>query len=321
MKPTPLHGPAPDDDDLVAEALAGLRQSPPALPSKLLYDQRGSELFERICELPEYYPTRTEMAIMRRDADEMAAAIGDHALLIELGSGSSTKTRILLDHLPTLVGYVPIDISREHLRRSAHAIAERYPHLEVMPLGADYSRPLELPNPTRPPARRMIYFPGSTIGNFPETETRAFLQRMAALAGPGGGMLVGVDLRKSPEVLIPAYNDAQGVTAAFNLNMLHRLNREAGADFDVNAFEHRALWNEAEGRIEMHLVATRRQDVTLAGERFRFEAGESIHTESSYKHTLEHFAQLAEPFEIQRVWMDDDEMFSVQYMVVNRERE
>lgn len=311
-----LHDRAPPADDIVAEAVAGLAQSPKTLPCKLLYDQRGSELFDRICELPEYYPTRTETAIMQRHAPEMARRIGDRALLAELGSGSSIKTRILLDHLPTLAGYVPIDISREHLMHAAEAIARRYCPLEVTPLCADYTQPFELPAPATAAARTVVYFPGSTIGNFPEPEAQRFLDRIATLVGAEGALLIGVDLRKSPDVLLPAYNDAQGVTAAFNLNILRRLNREAGADFDLDAFAHRAVWNDAESRIEMHLVARRATDATLAGRTFRFAEGETIHTESSCKHTLERFAQLAAAFTVEAVWTDEREWFSVQYLTV-----
>ncbi|MFW6059757.1 MAG: L-histidine N(alpha)-methyltransferase [Phycisphaeraceae bacterium] len=311
----PLHDCAPRPDDLLADTLAGLRQSPKTLPCKLLYDQPGSELFDRICELPEYYPTRTEMAIMRDHIADMVRHIGERALLIELGSGSSTKTRILLDHLRRPAGYVPIDISREHLLRSAQQIQQRYRDLEVLPVCADYLQDFDVPAPTQPAARRVVYFPGSTIGNFHEPEARRFLQRIAELVTPGGGLLIGVDLRKDPSILVPAYNDAQGVTAAFNLNILHRLNREFAADIDVAGFEHRAVWNDAQGRIEMHLVARQAQEVTIADQTFRFEAGESIRTECSYKHTPQRFAELADAFDIQHVWTDPAELFSVQYLV------
>ena len=307
---------APEPDDVIADALAGLRDEPKTLPCKLLYDQRGSELFDQICELPEYYPTRTEMAIMRDHVDEMVRCIGDDALLVELGSGSSMKTHILLDHAPKLAGYVPIDISREHLLASAQRIAAHYTSLEVLPVCADYHQDFAIPQPAQPAQRRVIYFPGSTIGNFHEREAHQFLHRIADLAGPGGALLIGVDLRKSPDVLVPAYNDSRGVTAAFNLNVLHRLNREAGADFDVDGFAHEARWNDPAGRMEMHLVAQRDQAVTMAGDTFHFESGESIRTECSYKHTPQRFAALADRFTVERVWTDADELFSVQYLTV-----
>ena len=281
----PLHDHAPHPDNLLADTLVGLRQSPKTLACKLLYDQRGSELFDAICELPEYYPTRTEMAIMRDHVDAMVRHISERALLIELGSSSSTKNRILLDYLPRPAGYVPIDISREHLLRSAGAIQQRHPRLRVLPVCADYLQDFDVPAPAQPAARRVVYFPGSTIGNFHEPAARRFLDRIADLAGPGGGLLIGVDLRKDAAVLVPAYNDAQGITAAFNLNILHRLNRELEAGIDVDAFEHRAVWNNDQSRMEMHLVAQWDQDVTVAGQTFHFEAGESIRTECSYKHT------------------------------------
>lgn len=318
MTSTPLDPPlldcTPQPDDLLAETLAGLSQSPKTLPCKLLYDQRGSELFDAICELPEYYPTRTETAIMREHAAAMASMIGERALLIELGSGSSAKTPTLLDQLHQPAGYVPIDISREHLLRSARQIQHRYSDLAVMPVAADYLQDFKIPEPPEPAARRVVYFPGSTIGNFHESDARHFLHRIAMLVGPGGGLLIGVDLRKDPAVLRPAYDDAQGVTAAFNLNILHRLKRELGAEVDVDAFEHRAIWNEAMSRIEMHLVARTAQSITLAGRTFSFEPGESIHTECSYKHTPERFTALAEAFEPRQVWTDADELFSVWYL-------
>ena len=314
---------SPRPDDVAAEALAGLRAQPKTLPCKLLYDRRGSELFDAICELPEYYPTRTEAGIMQAHVDAMAQKIGDRALLIELGSGSSMKTRILLDHLRDqtagLAGYVPIDISREHLLASAQRIAAQYPALEVLPVCADYMRDFDVPTPRTAPKRRVAYFPGSTIGNFHEPEARDFLARLADLVGPGGGLLIGVDLRKSPDVLIPAYNDAQGVTAAFNLNILHRLNREASADFEVDAFAHEAVWNDQMGRMEMHLVSRRAQTAHVAGEAVRFEEGESIRTECSYKHTQARFAQLAERFTVDTVWTDADGLFSVQYLVARED--
>ncbi len=254
------------------------------------------------------------MAIMRDAGDEIAATLGPRCLVVELGSGSSLKTRILLDHLEDPVAYVPVDISREHLLASAERLAEAYPDLEVLPVCADYHQPLRLPMPTRTPRRRVVYFPGSTIGNFHPEVARPFLRRVAELVGPGGGLLIGVDLRKSPDVLVPAYNDARGVTAAFNLNLLHRLNRELDADFDTGRFEHRAVWNDDAGRVEMHLVATADQRVRVNGQAFELAAGESIRTECSYKHTLEGFAALADAFTVERVWTDPDRLFSVQWL-------
>jgi len=306
----------PASDDYRREVVEGLVRSPKAIHCKFLYDQRGSELFDRICELPEYYPTRTELGIMRGHAAEMAARIGPRALLVEYGSGSSLKTPILLDALDDPVAYVPIDISREHLMSSVERLAERYPELEILPVAADYTSPVELPEPRRRPERRVVYFPGSTIGNFEPEEAREFLRRMAGRVDHGGGVLIGVDLEKDDAVLEAAYNDAEGVTADFNLNLLRRFNRELGADFDLDAFRHVAFYNRDAGRIELHLESLADQTVHLGGEEIHFDRGEQIHTEYSYKYTLEGFRALAADagIEVEEVWTDDGQLFSVQYL-------
>lgn len=300
------------------EVLRGLAKSPREIHPKFFYDQAGSELFDRICELEEYYLTRTELAIMRAHAAEMAACLGPRAQLIEYGSGSSVKTPILLDALVEPVAYVPIDISGDHLEASAGRLAADYPQIEVLPLHADYTREVALPATREPPARRAVYFPGSTIGNFTPREARAFLRRVAGQCGPGGGLLIGVDLEKDPDVLHRAYNDSQGVTAAFNLNLLARFNRELGADFDLDGFRHHALYNQAAARIEMYLISERRQTVTIGSARVRFEAGEEILTEYSYKYSLERLREIAAAagFTVERVWTDAEELFSVQYLSV-----
>ena len=300
------------------EALAGLTLPQKTLPCKYFYDRRGSELFDQICDLPEYYPTRTEAGIMSDHIAEMASVFKQNTLLIEYGSGSSTKTRILLDHLPHLAGYVPMDISREHLYQTAEKLAAAYPNLDVLPLCADYTAPFELPEADGPVHSRIVYFPGSTIGNFHRAEATQFLCRIADVCGPGGGLLIGVDLRKSPHVLEPAYNDAQGVTAEFNLNILHRMNAELGADFRLDGFAHHAFYNEPIGRIEMHLRSLRAQTVHLGNAALFFAAGETIWTECSYKYSLPEFAALASAagFEVRRVWTDVDQKFSVQYLTV-----
>ncbi|HJZ93999.1 MAG TPA: L-histidine N(alpha)-methyltransferase [Gemmataceae bacterium] len=300
------------------DVLAGLSARPKTLPCKYLYDERGSQLFDRICGLPEYYPTRTELAILWRDAGAMAAELGPDCLLIEYGSGSSLKTPLLLERLRDPIAYVPVDISREHLLASANAVAARFPNLEVLPVWADFSGEFQLPPTKRTERRRVVYFPGSTIGNFGPAEARRLMEGIARLCGPGGGFLVGVDLRKSVAILEPAYNDAAGVTAEFNLNLLVRINRELGADFDPDSFEHRAVFNSDESRIEMHLVSRRRQVVRVAGATFRFAAGETICTEHSYKYTPEAFRHLARAagLELRRVWVDDAGLFSVQYLDV-----
>jgi dimethylhistidine N-methyltransferase len=298
------------------EVWAGLAAARKTLPCKWLYDARGSALFERICELPEYYPTRTELGILEAHAGEMAARMGARCLLVEYGSGSSRKTRLLLDRLEAPAGYVPVDISRAALAESARALSAAYPELEVLPVCADYAEPVELPRPRRPPARRAVFFPGSTIGNFTPPEAQRFLARMSRVAGPEGGILIGADLRKAPAILEAAYDDAAGVTAAFDRNLLVRLNRELGADFPVERFRHRSMWNEAEGRVEMHLESLDDREVAVAGRRFAFRAGETIHTENSYKYTLAGFAGLAAGagLAVRRVWTDPREWFSVQWL-------
>jgi dimethylhistidine N-methyltransferase len=313
-----LHDFGPARERLLADALAGLLAPRKTLPCKYFYDERGSELFERICELDEYYPTRTELGILRARAGAMAETLGPDCLVVEYGSGSGVKTRLLLERLERPVAYLPVDISREHLLRSAAALSARHPGLPVLPVCADFTRPFELPPLPRPARRRAAYFPGSTIGNFAPAEARKFLTQVAELCGPGGALLIGVDLKKGRGVLERAYDDALGVTAAFNLNLLERLNRELDADFALDQFAHRALWNEAEGRVEMHLVSRRRQQARLGGRRIRFEPGETIHTENSYKYDLRGFAALARSagFEVERVWVDGAALFSVQALRV-----
>ncbi len=307
----------PEMGSLLEEALDGLTKPQKTLPPKLFYDERGSRLFDRITELDEYYPTRTEISIMERHVGEMVARIGAGAVLVEYGSGSSLKTRVLLDHLESPAAYVPIDISREHLLASARRLAAAYPGLRVMPVCADYTSAFEVPEVEALLARPTVFFPGSTIGNFEPVEAADFLRRVARVVGPGGGLLIGVDLKKNAKVLEAAYDDAEGVTAAFNKNVLRRLNDELGADFDLDHFEHRALFNEVQGRIEMHLVSHADQRVHLNGTSIPFRKGETIHTENSYKYTLDQFAHLASAtgFAVEEVWTDDQVFFSVQYLV------
>jgi dimethylhistidine N-methyltransferase len=280
-----------------------------------LYDERGSALFEEICTLPEYYPTRCELAILQRHAGAMADLLGAGCALVEYGSGSGRKTRLLLDHLKDAHAYVPVDISREHLYRTAAQFARDYPHIAVTPLCADFARPFALPLAVRATWRRAVFFSGSTIGNFLPDEATGLLAHVAQLVGPGGGLLIGVDLKKARDVLEPAYDDARGVTAAFNLNLLARINRELGADFALKRFRHRAFYNEAHGRIEMHLVSLAEQTVHLAGHCFALAEGETICTEYSHKYTLADFRALvgAAGLEVRRVWTDEQGLFSVQY--------
>jgi dimethylhistidine N-methyltransferase len=310
----------PATADLRQEVIDGLRRSLKELPCKLFYDEKGSLLFDRICELEEYYPTRTEAKIMNDYGGEIAAAVGPKSLVIEYGSGASDKTRILLDHLEDPVGYVPIDISREYLLQSSRRISSAYPRLEVLPVCADYEQPFSVPAPTRPAASRLVYFPGSTIGNFHLAEAKRFLSRMASHAGPSGKMLIGVDVKKDPDILTRAYNDSEGVTAEFNMNILRRINEELGTCFDTGAFKHHAYYNDAAGRIEMHLVSLVRQTVNIDQWKFEFEEGESIWTESSYKFHIGEFAEIAGDagFTLERVWQDERELFSVQLYSVRQ---
>ncbi len=280
------------DDAFRADVIAGLSAARKSLPAKWFYDARGSALFEAICDLPEYYPTRQESALLTRIAPEIAARIPPGAILIELGSGASLKTRLLLDAAPQIAAYMPIDISAAAVRAGAAAIAGDYPRLAVTPLVRDFTRARDLPEETgdRP---RIGFFPGSTIGNFAPDEAVALLHRLKGVLGAGSLFIVGVDLAKDAATLTAAYDDSQGVTAAFNLNLLARINRELGGDFDLAGFAHRAVWNRLEGRMEMHLEALESGEARAAERSFSFVSGETIHTENSYKYTLEGFADLA----------------------------
>ena len=313
-----LHDFEPKLDNFREEVARGLGQTPKTLPCKFFYDERGSQLFDQICELPEYYLTRTESALMRQHSREMAALCGPRCLLVEYGSGSSSKTRILLDHLAQPAAYVPIDISREHLVRSAIALKMRYARLQVLPVCADYTQRFTLPTPNTPAARALVYFPGSTIGNFQPHEAQTFLTHIAQLCGAGGGLLIGVDLKKDPQILEPAYNDSQGITAEFNLNLLRRMNVELGADFDLNQFRHRAIYNQEVGRIEMQLISECAQTAHLDDLTISFAPDEIITTEYSYKYSLDGFKQLARRsgFQVEQVWTDERQLFSVQYLTV-----
>ena len=311
-----VHDLEPELERLRDDVVAGLRRSPRTLPCKYFYDERGSRLFEKICELDEYYLTRTELVILERSVAEMARCLGPRCMLIEPGSGSGTKTRLLLEALESPVAWVPVDISRDVLLRSSESIDGAHPELEVLPVCADFTQPFALPTPRHRPARRVVYFPGSTIGNFDPPEVVRFLARLRELCAPGGAVLIGADLRKDRKVLEAAYDDAAGVTAEFNLNLLLRVNRELGADFDLGCFQHRAVWDEERGRVEMHLVSTAAQTVQVDGESFSFAPGEAIHSESSYKYDLEGFAGLAAAagLAVARVWLDERRWFSVQYL-------
>jgi L-histidine N-alpha-methyltransferase len=301
--------------DELSSLIAGLRQPQKMISPKYFYDEAGSKLFEDITQLPEYYLTDTELAIMEAHIDEMADVIGEEASLIEFGAGSGMKTRLLLEHLHSPAAYVPVDISEEHLLDNQNEIQADFPDIEVLPVAADFLHPFDLPNPATMPRRNVVYFPGSTIGNFEEGDAIDLLRVMHTEAGEDGALLIGVDLQKNPAVIDAAYNDSAGVTAEFNRNMLRHLNREFGSDFDLDAFEHRATYKPDEGRVVVELVSTREQAAHIGDARIDFERDESIITEYSHKYTLEHFASMASQagFSVDKVWTDPCDWFSVQY--------
>lgn len=303
------------DVDFLNDILEGLSATQKTLPCKFFYDERGSELFDRICDLDEYYPTRTELAIMKASVDEIAETIGADCTLIEFGSGSSLKTQLLLENLSAPLTYVPVDISGDYLLQVADQLQSRYPDIDVLPIPADFTQPLDERLLVGTPSRRVVYFPGSTIGNFTISEAARLLQQMANLAGPGGSILIGIDLVKETNVLEAAYNDASGVTAAFNLNLLQRINAELDGNFDLDQFRHEAIWNENSSRIEMHLISECEQTVTIADREFEFATGESIHTENSHKYRLDQFTELAREagIRIDCLWCDEREWFAVLY--------
>ena len=308
---TDLH---PPPNDFYAEVIHGLSQRPRAIGPKFFYDEYGSRLFDAICQTPEYYPTRTEIAILERHIGDIARLVSPHCVLIEPGSGNSRKVRILLDTLKPQT-YIPIDISKDYLRATAEHVAREYPWLSVHAVCADYGRPIALPD--YPLGRqKLAFFPGSTIGNFEPRQAVAFLRNIARMVLPDGGLLIGVDLKKDPARLDAAYNDALGITADFNLNLLTRINRALHADFDVDMFRHHAFYNTALGRIEMHLVSKEAQAVRVGNQHFEFAKGESIHTENSYKYAIDEFQALARNagFTPAAVWTDAERLFSVHYL-------
>jgi dimethylhistidine N-methyltransferase len=311
---------ASEERSFAQDVVLGLSSRPKSLPCKYFYDARGSALFDRITELDEYYPTRTEAAIMRDHAPAMAAAIGPGARVVELGSGSSIKTRLLLDALARPAAYAPVDISAEHLGHAAAAIARDYPGLEVQPIAADFTRGFAVPAPARAPARTVVYFPGSTIGNFTEAQALALLQAVAACVGERAGdderpgaLLLGFDLVKDAATLEAAYDDTLGVTAEFNLNLLARINRELAGDFDLERFEHRAVWAPGPARMEIFVRSNVDQLVRAAGQSFRFAAGEQVLTEYSHKYTPARMVALAKQAGFGRatLWTDPCELFGV----------
>ena len=309
---------APAKLSFLEETIAGLSQSHRTLPCKFFYDEHGAQLFQKICELPEYYITRTELKILRLHGAEIASLLGSRIELIGLGTGAGTKTRILLEELHEPAVYVPIDISKEQLKKSTARFQKNFSQLEILPICADYLDHFELPLPRRPSSRSVIYFPGSTIGNFEPNAATEFLRRLVDLAGDGGGLLIGVDLQKDRHVIEAAYNDSAGVTAEFNLNLLAHTNRELGTDFDLLHWTHRAIYNSSAGRVEMYLISQADQSVHIEDRQFHFQTGERILTEYSYKHTPEGFAALARKagFEFEKVWTDEARLFGVFYFAV-----
>jgi dimethylhistidine N-methyltransferase len=303
-------------DALTSGVLEGLKRTPRELSPVWFYDELGSFLFDSICDLPEYYITRTELQIMRSHAEEMASFIGPNAALIEFGSGTSLKTRLLLDRLVSAAAYIPVDIARDHLLDAAGMLARDYPDLRIIPVCADFTRPFDLPSAVFSASKRVMYFPGSTLGNFLKPEALALLSRMREMVGKSGAVLIGIDLRKDPRILERAYDDSSGVTAEFNMNALRHLNRELGSDFDLSGYEHHAVWVDEESRIEMHLVAKRDQTVHLGGESLKIKRGEHVRTEYCHKYTLDSFADLAAMagLSVSRVWMDPEKQFSVQLL-------
>ena len=312
-----FHDFAPTHASFLEAVLDGLSRRAKAIPCRFLYDERGSQLFDLICEQPEYYPTRTELRIIERHAPDIAALAGPRAELIELGSGSSRKVGLLLDAMDAPAAYVPIDISREQLYAAARRTAAERPGLEVHAVCADYAQAFALPA-AGGQGRRVAFFPGSTIGNFTRSEAKAFLAAWARRLGPGAAMIIGVDLKKSTDILDRAYDDAAGVTAAFSLNLLDRANRELGADFDLEGFRHEARWAPDRGCVEIHLVSLADQTVRVAGHAFHLARGERLHIEDSHKYEVEEFADLARGagFDWSCAWTDPQGLFSVQVLEV-----
>jgi dimethylhistidine N-methyltransferase len=308
---------AVDETPFATDVLKGLRSTPKMIPPKYFYDAAGSELFERITELPEYYLTRTELQILNDNAQAIAKVIPEGAALIDFGSGSSRKARILLSAAPKLASYVPVDICAPMLDQEVAQLQPEFPALKLIPVNADFAKPFQLPAGVGS-GPRAGFFPGSTIGNFEPHEAASFLRHAAKLLGPKAVLIVGIDLVKDSEILNAAYNDAAGVTEKFNLNLLVRVNRELGGQFNLDSFEHHAFFNRERNRIEMHLASSKRQKVKVRGETIDFRAGETIHTENSYKYTVDSFGALARGtgWTPLKLWTDADRYFGVQALVL-----
>jgi dimethylhistidine N-methyltransferase len=302
---------------LFEEIITGLSAENKYLPSKLFYDEKGSKLFDEICELDEYYPTRTELKIMKDNIKEITSFLDKETLFIEFGSGSSLKTKLILDNVDNLAGYIPIDISETHLKESANKISERYPNLDVYPLAADYTQSLEFPAIKNNVKKKVAYFPGSTIGNFTPNEAIKFFEIVADEIGKNGGLLIGVDMIKEKSILELAYDDSKGVTSEFNLNILSHINNKLNSNFELKNFSHLSFYNSSKNRIEMHLKSTIDQVIKIGEHSIEFKEDETILTEYSHKYSLESFEQLcSNSFQIRKVWMDLNSYFSVQYLSV-----
>ena len=308
---------AAEENSFLQDVLTGLSSRPKWMAAKHFYDAEGSKLFERIMQLPEYYPTRSEMQTLRENAGAIASLVPEGAALVEFGSGSNAKIRLLLEAAPQIAAYVPVDISAEYLEGQAQELRRDFPKLKIFPVAADFTKRFDLPAKVRA-MPRVGFFPGSTIGNFEPLAAVSFLRNAARILGENASLVIGVDLVKDEKILHAAYNDAEGVTAAFNLNLLARINREADADFDLASFEHRAFFNTKRERIEMHLVSRKSQTVTVGGEPFEFEPGETIHTENSYKYTRDGFKNLARQagWIEHALWTDSAGNFSVRALKI-----
>ena len=305
------------DQSFMDDVIRGLSQRKKELNCKYFYDEQGSRLFDQICELDEYYLTRTELAIMRQHAAEMAEQLGRGIALVEFGSGSSVKTKILLDHLYEPTAYMPLDISEEHLLKTAVRLRKAYAEIEIIPIVADFTMGFELPSTKRPYSHAAVYFPGSTIGNFTPSQANQMMRRIGGILGHDGGLLIGIDLQKDPAVIEAAYNDAQGVTEEFNLNVLHRINRDLNADINVDQFRHKAVYNQHRGRVEISIVCQTDETIQIDDHEFVMRKGEEILTEYSHKYTIDGFAELAADagFSMHKYWTDEHDLFAVLHLV------
>lgn len=301
-------------EGVLNEIIRSLSKSQKELSCKFFYDEQGSILFEQISELEEYYLTRTEISILNNNIEKISDTVGEEALILELGSGSSRKIRILLDNFKKVAAYIPVDISREFLLQSAKNLGEEYKDLKIIPIVADYTRPFTIPEFKMPYSRLVAYYPGSTIGNFTKEQAGKFLKNISGLCGPKSGLLIGFDLKKESEILEKAYNDGKGITAEFNLNILKNINANFGTNFEINKWKHIAFYNEKQGRVEMHLKSLEDQSVRLNGTSISFKKDETIHTENSYKYSIEEFKEMIEDFySLKNVWSDPGNKFAVCY--------